>query len=178
MAEPGKSGLLAYLLSYVAECVRLRQQPGWCGQVHALAWAATVQRLPLSLALPVTGEPPALSPAGRADLNALMDALERELADAEGPVRVLLMSDGGIDQAAQKRWQTWRSRFPIDIRAVAVGADASRAALEGLAGKDALFGAEAIGMALHDWTVPHAAPRSLAETVAVCVPDTVADDWQ
>lgn len=176
MAEPGKSGMLSYLLSYVAECMRLGQMPSWCAGVHALSWAATVQPLPLGLLLTTGLAAP--RPAGRADLDVLMDVLERELLGAGGAVRLLLMSDGGIDHACQKRWQTWRARFALDIRAVALGADASRLALEALAGKGALYGAEEIGAALHDWASPQAAPRSLAETVAALVVDCAADDWQ
>lgn len=166
MAESGKTRLLAYLLAYVAECVRLDRLPCWCAEVRALAWAATVQSLPMS---GEHGVPP-LRPAARAELDALMGALEREAAGNAAPLRVLLLSDGGMDHVAQRRWQAWRTRVPLDLRALAVGADASRPALEAMAGKGQTYEAEQIGAALLDWEAAHPAPARLA--------DLQADDWQ
>src|SRR5690349_6566188 len=114
MAESGKARVLAHLLSYMAQCVRLQRLPAWCAGVHALGWAATVEPLPL----PVAHDLAPLRPAGRADANVLMVALEGLLAEARTPLRILLISDGGIDHAAQKRWQAWRVSFPVDMRAI------------------------------------------------------------
>lgn len=166
MAESGKARVLAYLLSHVAQCVRLQHLPNWCARVHAWAWAATVQ----PLALPVEHDLAPLRPEGRADATVLMAALESLLAEGSTPPRILLISDGGLDHVTQKRWQAWRARFPVDVRAVAVGADASRPALEALAGKGQVYEAEEVGIAIHDWESTQAAP--------LCITDTQSDAWQ
>jgi hypothetical protein len=158
MSESGKARVLSYLLAHVAQCVRLRHLPAWCAGVDAIAWTATVQVLPL----PLEKDLPQLHPEGRADATALMAALEARKKDSRQPLRILLLSDGGIGHADQKRWQAWRAVFQVDVRAVAVGADASRPALEALAGKGQVFDAEDIGMALHDWYDMHSAPLSFA----------------
>lgn len=165
MAESGKARVLAYLLSYIAEHLRLQRLPAWCAGVQAFAWAADVR----PLALPVEHDLAPLRPEGRANATVLMGTLEGLLADVPAPPRILLISDGGIDHAAQKCWQGWRSRFPVDLRAVAVGADASRLALEALAGKGQVFDAEDIGVAVQDWESMQPSP--------LCIANTQSDEW-
>lgn len=160
MAESGKARVLAYLLSHVAQCVRLGHLPAWCAGVDVLAWGAAVQALPL----PLERDLSPLQPAGRADITALIAALDACVQDSRQALRILLLSDGGIGHADQKRWQAWRAGVAVDVRAVAIGSDAGRPALEALAGKGRVFDAEDIGIALHDWDDAHPAPISMAET--------------
>lgn len=173
MAEPGKAAVLAGLLSYARACGRLGALPIWCSQVKVVAWKDEAMLL-----APASEEPLTLPAcAGRPRPASLFSLLED---DGMGAARILLLSDGGIDPADQRAWQAWRAGHAgkaLDLRAVAVGADAALPALEALVGKGRLFAAEDIGAALHDWIAGDAAasaPWCLADT-AQAYADT--DDW-
>lgn len=174
MAEPGKAAVLAGLLSYARACARFGTLPAWCSHVKIVAWSDEAAILAPALEAPLTL--PAC--AGRACPASLLSLLER---DGMGAARILLLSDGGIDPAEQRAWQAWRAGIAgkaLELRAVAVGADAALPTLEALVGKGELFAAEDIGAALHDWSAGDAirasAPWCLADT-AQANADT--DDW-
>lgn len=173
MAEPGKSSALAVVLDYVRQCTRLNALPGWCAEVCVIAWSDSAQVLPVladaDLTLP--------APGGKGSMLALTALIEQLGADNPAGTRLLFMSDGGIDLAGQKTWTEWRARGMCEIRALTVGADASRLTLEALAGKGAVYQVEEIGAALHDWALDQGEPHDLAETM-VAPAAAVADDWQ
>jgi len=175
MAEPGKTAVLASLVLYVRTCERLGTLPAWCTQVKLVAWSDQARLLELAPQAPL----PALTCGGRAEPATLFALLAQ---DGAGSARILLLSDGGMDPVCQRAWQTWRAGYAggaPELRAVAVGADATLAALEALAGKGRLFGAEDIGVALHDWAAHQEAhqaePWCLADTVQAAAIET--DDW-
>ncbi|MCD2514716.1 hypothetical protein LQ564_00130 [Massilia sp. G4R7] len=175
MAEPGKTAVLASLVSYVRTCERLGTLPAWCSQVKLVAWSDQARLLELALQAPL----PALTCGGRAESATLFALL---MQDGARTARILLLSDGGIDPVGQRAWQTWRAGYAggaPELRAIAVGADATLPALEVLVGKGRLFAAEDIGVALHDWAAhqeaPQADPWCLADTVQAASIET--DDW-
>jgi len=175
MAEPGKTAVLASLVSYVRTCERLGTLPAWCAQVKLVVWSDEARLLELAPEAPLA----VLTCGGRAQPATLFALLAQDEAST---ARILLLSDGGIDPVGQRAWQTWRAGYAggaPELRAIAVGADATLPALEALAGKGRLFGAEDIGIALHDWTAHQeghqAEPWCLADTVQAAGIET--DDW-
>lgn len=165
MAEPGKAGLLRYLLSYLLECGQLAELPAWCRGLRLIAWSDRAQ----CMDTPAAGGVLPLTLAGRADVYALMHLLEQEPL----PWRLLLLSDGNLSGDALAAWQARRTRLPQEVRAVAVGADASLPTLEAMTSKGAVFLAEDIGAALHDWQLQLAEPRTLAALGVA----PATDDW-
>lgn len=176
MAESGKLMLARNALSLVLEQVEMGFAPPWLSEVEIVSWGVTVEEIVLGddRSIPeMTGE-------GRAEVSILLRFLDALLGQMNGRHRVLLLSDGAVPAAEARAFREWRQqRETLDIRALAVGVDASARILKEMTGKDSLR-VEDAGMALELLPAPlpedMQAPASI-EDILLPAPEEEEESW-
>lgn len=170
MNEMGKLRLARNLLSFIREQLRLGILPIPYSDVRLVLWRHGEARF-LDIA---TGEDIPTFPAeGQTSIGDLLSTLEEICANFNEPLRLLMLSDGGISMTDLDVWKKWREAHSVDMRVVAIGADASVRQLERLCGKENVYCAEDIAIVISEW--PHTKidpvgrPRSISDIAAIVV---------
>jgi hypothetical protein len=170
MNEMGKLRLARNLIAFIRENLRLGVRPVAYSEVRLVLWSGGEARF---LDLDPGEDIPAFPAEGQTSIGDLLSTLEGICATSNEAPRLLMLSDGGISMTDLDVWKKWNDAHLVDMRVVAIGADASARQLERLCGKENVYRAEDIAIAISEWPCsengPVEPPRSISDIAALAI---------
>lgn len=170
MNEMGKLRLARNLIAFIRENLRLGVLPVAYSEVRLVLWSGGEARF---LDIAPDEDIPAFPAEGQTSIGNLLSTLEVICTNSNETPRLLMFSDGGISMTDLDVWKKWKDSHSIDMRVVAIGADASVRQLERLCGKENVYRADEIAIVISEWPCskdgPLDPPRSISDIAALVV---------
>ncbi len=122
MDEMGKKLLAKNLTAFIREFIDRQTPNAFFTSMSLILWNKTVVELPLSSDMDI----PEIQAAGKAEITAVKDFLTGKIKK-KMQVKVVILTDGNFSQNSSRDLIKWIKHHQqnIDIRFIAIGADAS-----------------------------------------------------